>query len=66
MKGEINMKIREINFWYWLVKKLPAKLIYYCFIHVMAYSTTGKYGNTIVPELSGMEAVKRFGDDKGI
>jgi len=28
--------------------------------------TTGKYGNTIVPELTFMDAVKRFGDDHKI
>ena len=60
------MDTKETNFWFWLVKHLPRKLVYFCFIHVMAYSTTGKYGNTILPELSGMDAIKRYGDDKGI
>ena len=60
------MNIKEVNFWYWLVAKLPNKLIYFCFMHVMAYSTTGKYGNMIVPELTGIDAIKRYGDDKGV
>ena len=60
------MKVYELNFWYWLVKKLPKKIIYFCFMHVMAYATTGKYSSTIVPELTGMDAIKRYGDDKGI
>ena len=60
------MRNKEINFWYWLVKRLPTKLIYFSFMHVMAYSTTGKYGTTNVPELSGMDAIGRYGDDKGI
>ena len=60
------MKLREVNFWYWLVRLLPNKLVYFCFMHVMAYSTTGRYGTTIVPELSGMEAIERYGNDKGI
>ena len=60
------MKTKEVKFWYWLVDKLPRKIIYFCFMHVMVYTTTGKYGNTIVPELSGMDAIKRYGDDKKI
>lgn len=60
------MKNKEINFWYWLVSKLPVKLVYFSFMHVMAHSTTGKYGDTIVPELGGMDAVDRFERDKEI
>lgn len=60
------MNVKETNFWFWLVKLLPNKLVYFCFMHVMAYATTGKYGSTIVPELSGLDAAKRYGDDKGI
>ena len=60
------MRIKEINFWYWVVRLLPVKLVYFCFMHVMAHATTGKYGNTVVPELSGMVAVKRYADDKHI
>jgi len=60
------MKVKELSFWYWLVDKLPKKVIYFCFMHVMVYVTTGKYGNTIVPELSGMDAIKRYGDDHNI
>jgi hypothetical protein len=57
------MKVREVNFWYWLVARLPRKLVYFCFMHVMAYATTGKYGETVVPELTSMDAIKRYGDD---
>jgi len=60
------MGSNEVSFWYWLVGKLPVKLVYFCFMHVVAYSTTGKYGDTIVPELPAMDAIKRYGDDKGI
>jgi len=61
-----NMSVRETNFWFWLVSKLPKRLIYFCFMHVMAHSTTGKYGNTIVPELTGMDAIERYGNDAEI
>lgn len=32
----------------------------------MSHATTGKYSSTIVPELAGMEAIKRYEKDKGI
>ena len=60
------MKTKQVKVWYWLVNMLPTKMIYFCFMHVMAYSTTGKYGSTIVPELTGVDAIKRYGKDKGI
>jgi len=60
------MRPRQVNFWYFLVKLIPKKVVYFCFMHVMVYSTTGKYSSTIVPELSGMDAIKRYGNDKGI
>ncbi len=59
-----NMSNREVSFWYWIVRRLPKRLVYFCFMHVMAYCTTRKYGDTVVPELTGMDAIKRYGDDK--
>ncbi len=56
------MKRMEVNLWYWLVDRLPKKLVYFCFMKVMVYATTGKYGTTEVPKLTGMEAVKRYGE----
>jgi hypothetical protein len=32
----------------------------------MAYATCGKYGSTIVPDLTAMEAIRRFEKDKKI
>lgn len=60
------MGIKETKFWFWLAKLLPKKLIYFCFMRVMVYSTTGKYKTTIVSELIGMEAIKRYGNDNTI
>lgn len=54
---------KEIKFWYWFVRKLPKKILYFCSMQVILHSTSGKYSGTIVPELTGMEAVKRFGND---
>ena len=60
------MNIKETNFWYWIVNLLPVKIKYFCFMHVMVYATTGEYETTIVPELSGIDAIKRYGNDKNI
>jgi len=57
------MNSREVNFWHWFVDKIPKRIMYFCFIHVMAYSTTGKYGSSVVSELSGMDAIGRYQDD---
>lgn len=62
-----NISAREMGLWYWVVDHLvPKTLIYFCFMHVMAYATTGKYGTTIVPELTGMDAISRYGDDNNL
>ena len=52
--------------WYWIVDRLPKRVVYFCFMKVMAHATTGKYGSTIVPELSGMDAIQRYSDDFGV
>jgi len=54
---------KQFNFWFWLATKLPRGLVYCCFIHIMAYSTTEKYGNTEVPALTGMDAIERYSKD---
>lgn len=62
--------MREL--WYWNVQRraaklrlkfvwaLPRWLVYWCAIRVIAHATQGKYGNTIVPELTAMDALKRW------
>lgn len=45
---------------HWLARHLPRRLATWSFITVVAYATTGKYGDTVVPELSAMEALKRW------
>ena len=57
------MRIYELKFWYWLVRKLPKKIIYFCFMHVMAYATSGEYSKTVVPDLTCIEAIKRYSNE---
>lgn len=53
-------KIYE-RFWLWLAWKLPRTLVMWASIRLIAHATTGEYGSTIVPELSAMDALKRWG-----
>jgi hypothetical protein len=58
------MTSKEMGFWYWVVNNLmPKKLIYFTSMHVLGYATTGKYNTTIVPDITAMEAISRYGDD---
>lgn len=41
---------------------LPKRLIYWCAIRLMANATQGKYSNQIVPDLTAMDALKRWLD----
>lgn len=65
--------LTELKYWYWLkpkekalmwlVWKLPRKVVMWSYIRVGAHATTGKFSNTIVPEITMMEALKRW-DEK--
>lgn len=44
----------------WVVWKLPRWLIYWCAIRLIAYATTGNHSNTIVPDLTAMDALGRW------
>lgn len=43
-----------------IVWRMPRKLVYWCSIRLIANATQGQYGNTIVPELSAMDALRRW------
>lgn len=60
------MGTKEIDFWYWLVSLLPVKLVYFCFMSVMCYATTGKYSDTLTSKLTGIEAIDRYAKDKKV
>jgi len=45
----------------WIVWKLPKRLVMWCAIRVMANATTGQYSNQVVPELTAMDALDRWG-----
>lgn len=39
---------------------LPKWVVYHCAIRLMAHATTGQYSSTVVPDLAGMDALKRW------
>lgn len=57
------MTVKKQKIMMWVVDRLPKVIVYLCFIKVVALATTGKYSNTVVPEITAMEALKRYGED---
>lgn len=57
------MKYSEVKVCLWLARRLPHKLIYFCSVILVAHSASGKYGSTIVGELSAIDALNRYGED---
>ena len=51
------------RFWMWLAWRLPKQLVMWCCVRVGAHATTGKYSNTVVPELTVVDALKRWEDN---
>lgn len=52
-------KLRE-RFVMKLVYVLPRSLVYWCAIRLIANATTGIHENQVVPELTAMDALKRW------
>ena len=52
--------------YYWLIKIMPNKLKYLTTMNIITYATSGEYSSTIIPELSAIDAVRRFADDYNI
>lgn len=42
---------------------LPRRIVYFAAIRLAAFATTGKYSTQIVPELTVMDAIKRWEDE---
>ena len=43
-----------------LSKWMPKRLVYFCSIRLIANATTGEHSDQIVPELTAMDALKRW------
>lgn len=55
VKYDVGMKI---------VHALPKTLVYWAAIRLIVHATTGKYSSQIVPDLTAMDALKRWEQDK--
>lgn len=51
---------RREKFWSWLAYRTPKPLVYWCGIRMVAHATTGQFSDQVVPELTAMDAVKRW------
>ena len=49
-----------------IAKLLPKTIIAACAMQVLAEATSGKYGSTLVSELSAMDAIKRYDKEHNI
>lgn len=41
---------------------MPRRLVYWCAIRLMANATTGEHSSQVVPDLTAMDALKRWAD----
>ena len=55
-----NVKKEKLQMW--VAWSLPKWLVMWAAVRLIAHATTGKYGTTVVPELSAMDALKRWDD----
>jgi hypothetical protein len=60
------MTVIKVKIWYWVVRHLPHKLLYFCYMWVVSYATTGKYSSTVVTELTVMDAINRYSNDYNV
>ncbi|KKL99074.1 hypothetical protein LCGC14_1818080 [marine sediment metagenome] len=51
------------KFWMWLAWQAPHNLVKWCSYRMAAHATQGIYGHCIVPEVTMMDALKRWDED---
>jgi hypothetical protein len=55
------MSTREVNFWCWVVDRLPKKLVYFCVMKVWSYATTQVYIDKHPDEVTWNMALNAWG-----
>ena len=50
----------KFNFYRWLAWRLPRELVKWATIRLVAHATQGVWSNTVVPELTAMDAIERW------
>ena len=58
----VNYRLNKIKekLAFWVAWRMPRWLVYFCAVRLMSHATTGKYSNTIVPELGIIDALERW------
>lgn len=67
-KLELKYKLRRRgeNATIWLAHRLPKRLKLRVYFDVLAHATTGKYGKTVVPDITAMDAADRYMKDNNL
>lgn len=52
--------LKECKLKHWLANRIPRSIVYWSAIRVGVHATTGKYSSTVVPELTLLEALRRW------
>jgi hypothetical protein len=60
----IPLYVRRDRWALFCASLLPNWLVYWAAIRLIGYATEGKYASTVVPELTALEALKRWAEGK--
>jgi hypothetical protein len=60
----LRIKLNRLveKFWMWLAWHLPKELVKWSGVRLVAHATQGEYSDTVVPELTAMDALERWGN----
>ena len=58
MKHQINKMVEKLQVF--VAWKTPRWLVYWCSVRLLANATTGKNSHVVVPELTGVSALKSW------
>jgi len=61
-----RMEVRGTKLAMGIVWLLPRWVVYWCSVRLMAHASTGQWGHQVVPELTALEALKRWDRDYSI
>jgi hypothetical protein len=56
--ARLSERVSQFVVW----RLLPRQVVYWAAIRLMAHATQGKYSTQVVPELTAMDALKRWND----
>ena len=57
-------KYREI-FWFWLMWRLPKRLVYYAVLRAWIFASTGQWNNEEVPAITAHDILQRWDEFAG-